>query len=453
MIGPFEGVPGVGHATRQTGIGVSPTGRRNGGSVDHRDRILGRLGARLEELAASTARAVVDEGAEFGPIRDNLLYDELRVFASQGISLHLVAMRRRSPPTAAETEFIRERSARRAHELVPMAAMLRAFLIANRIVCSAISAEAESNVGSLQAALELTALAFEYTVLTTSVMAVSYVETVRGDLAGLERQRSELTETVLTSGVSPRTELLRRARGLGLPTEQGYVAAVATARELGASRSSVEALRWAADAIARAGERPASSSFVVIRGSEVLAVLKSAGPHSALAVLKRAAAGLAQSRSVSLIAGIGPEFSGLTGLRSSYEQAKRALRHATPERPFLGGPDLLLFDELAASAGDSVAEMVSAAMRSALADPLVRSTLEQFVNADLNVTDAAKALHLHPNTLRYRLQRISERTGRDPRKLTDLLELIAAARVMSASGDKPAGLLDSALHDPSTARD
>jgi sugar diacid utilization regulator len=240
---------------------------------------------------------------------------------------------------------------------------------------------------------------------------------------------------------------------LGLPTEQGYLVAVATATGLEASRSSAEALRWAADAIARAGERPASSSFVVIRGSEVLAVLKSAGPDSALAVLKRAAAGLAQSRSVSLIAGIGLEFSGLTGLRASYEQAKRALRHATPERPFLRGPDLLLFDELAASAGDSVAEMVSADMRSALADPIVRSTIEQFVSADLNVTDAAKALHLHPNSLRYRLQRISERTGRDPRKVADLLELIAAARVMSASAEKSAGPLANAPYDSSTARD
>lgn len=35
------------------------------------------------------------------------------------------------------------------------------------------------------------------------------------------------------------------------------------------------------------------------------------------------------------------------------------------------------------------------------------------------------------NSLRYRLGRITKLTGRDPRKLTDLLELIAATHVVS----------------------
>jgi DNA-binding PucR family transcriptional regulator len=40
-------------------------------------------------------------------------------------------------------------------------------------------------------------------------------------------------------------------------------------------------------------------------------------------------------------------------------------------------------------------------------------------------------MSLHPNSLRYRLGRITELTGRDPRKITDLLELIAAAQVLT----------------------
>ena len=43
----------------------------------------------------------------------------------------------------------------------------------------------------------------------------------------------------------------------------------------------------------------------------------------------------------------------------------------------------------------------------------------------------AKALSLHPNSLRYRLGRITELTGRGPRKLTDLLELVAATHVLT----------------------
>jgi len=52
--------------------------------------------------------------------------------------------------------------------------------------------------------------------------------------------------------------------------------------------------------------------------------------------------------------------------------------------------------------------------RQALGDPTVRETLQVFVEADLNVAATAKALSLHPNSLRYRLGRITELTGRDP---------------------------------------
>jgi len=53
------------------------------------------------------------------------------------------------------------------------------------------------------------------------------------------------------------------------------------------------------------------------------------------------------------------------------------------------------------------------------------------VDADLNVATAARQLNLHPNSLRYRLRRIGELTGRDPRRLTDLLELVTAMRILN----------------------
>jgi sugar diacid utilization regulator len=61
---------------------------------------------------------------------------------------------------------------------------------------------------------------------------------------------------------------------------------------------------------------------------------------------------------------------------------------------------------------------------------MLRGALDAFVAADLHVATAAKALFLHPNSLRYRLGRIARCTGRDPRRVADLLELIAAIRVL-----------------------
>ena len=39
---------------------------------------------------------------------------------------------------------------------------------------------------------------------------------------------------------------------------------------------------------------------------------------------------------------------------------------------------------------------------------------------------AAERLQVHPNTAQYRLRRIEERTGRNARRIADLLELLVA---------------------------
>ena len=49
-----------------------------------------------------------------------------------------------------------------------------------------------------------------------------------------------------------------------------------------------------------------------------------------------------------------------------------------------------------------------------------------FVEADLNLRVTAERLQVHPNTAQYRLGRIEERTGRNPRHIADLLDLLVA---------------------------
>ena len=70
------------------------------------------------------------------------------------------------------------------------------------------------------------------------------------------------------------------------------------------------------------------------------------------------------------------------------------------------------------------------ALREALADPQLRQTLQAWVDHDLNVAAAARALCLHPNSVRYRLRRIAHLTGHDQHRITDLLELHSAARLL-----------------------
>jgi DNA-binding PucR family transcriptional regulator len=51
----------------------------------------------------------------------------------------------------------------------------------------------------------------------------------------------------------------------------------------------------------------------------------------------------------------------------------------------------------------------------------------------MNAKTAAERLHLHVNTIYYRLERIAERTGCDLRRLADVMELLIAVRLLGAA--------------------
>ncbi len=60
---------------------------------------------------------------------------------------------------------------------------------------------------------------------------------------------------------------------------------------------------------------------------------------------------------------------------------------------------------------------------------LVR-TLLTYIAADLSIERAARELFVHPNTIRYRLRRLSTLTGLDVRRFFDLVELVTAVRLL-----------------------
>ena len=57
------------------------------------------------------------------------------------------------------------------------------------------------------------------------------------------------------------------------------------------------------------------------------------------------------------------------------------------------------------------------------------TTLREYADADFNVKAAAARLFVHPNTARYRLAKIEERTGLDLRRFADVQELLIAVRI------------------------
>jgi sugar diacid utilization regulator len=400
--------------------------------------ILARFESRADEIADEIAAATVDEVPGFAHVSDGRLHAEIRDLARSHLDAFLASARLGIPPDPTIVTAARERAAHRAREMVPLTALLHSYLIAQRSITAALACAAGPDARSRGAALELIALTFNYNIAVTSAMAEAYVEVVQGDLADLESARSAFVDALLTTGPDAWPALSRRANRLGYDPERTYVV-VAAALDVSAEDGALSpAPRWAAQALARSSGRPERLAFVVTRAEMLIALLEpSSSQQQPRQVLARAAEAMRQSHNTTLRAGVGTPFAGLSGFAASYHEARRALRHTTTSRPFVFAPgDIRLFDELTTSmlAGDGQ-KLVPPVMWHVLGDETVRTTLEAFVHAELNVGDAARELALHPNSLRYRLRRIGETTGRDPRKLSDLLELIAAARIRAAAAE------------------
>ncbi len=124
--------------------------------------------------------------------------------------------------------------------------------------------------------------------------------------------------------------------------------------------------------------------------------------------------------------GVGNYHPGLAGLRLSYNEAINAIELGTqmwgPDRiyriddfgvvaPLLSGVDeknIYFSRELLDRLGEN-SEIIQ--------------TLEAFFNFDMSLTRTADALNIHRNTLVYRLDRIAETLGLDPRQFDDAVQI------------------------------
>ncbi|PZT77444.1 MULTISPECIES: PucR family transcriptional regulator [unclassified Streptomyces] len=164
-----------------------------------------------------------------------------------------------------------------------------------------------------------------------------------------------------------------------------------------------------------------------------------AGLHAdALLAAVRAplSAGLADDGRLTL--GVSASVHSAEGLRGALEEARHARRVAAarPGRVCAAGHDELASHVLLLP---FVPDDVRRAFTARLLDPLreydrrhraeLIPTLEAFLDCDGSWTRCAARLHLHVNTLRYRVGRIEQLTGRDLARLEDKLDFFLALRM------------------------
>jgi sugar diacid utilization regulator len=297
-----------------------------------------------------------------------------------------------------------------------------------------VAAAGDSRDG-MRVAQELTGVTFAYTHAISLAVAAAYMSESEALAAHRQRGRRDLLDALL-AGEGDAAAHARRAESLGLRTDVPSAVVVAQAGD------DPQAVRLAAQALA-AGE-PAGA-FVVPRHGEVTAVLPvyvRRGPRDLSAALGLAAERLQRSHGVELRAGVSAVCSGLGEVARAYAEARGALRHAPPVGA-VALEEVRLFDYLAERADAGAERLVTAAVqRLAEADMrqagALASTLRAYADCDLNVARTAERLVVHPNTVHYRLRRVADLSGRDPRRFDDLVELLTSLKLLARDAPSPA---------------
>jgi len=199
-------------------------------------------------------------------------------------------------------------------------------------------------------------------------------------------------------------DLATRVAALGWPLD-APVAVLVGERPPGSSDAVVAGLRRAAQAVA-------DDVLVGLRGDRVLVVLGAAGEGGPL----RAAEALAPRLGPGPVV-VGPVVAGLSAAGRSARTALVAMTaaRAWPEAPRpVAADDLLPERVLAGDAGArrALADRVHAPL--AAAAPALGETLRAHLASGRSLEATARALFVHPNTVRYRLRRVAEVTGWDP---------------------------------------
>ena len=215
----------------------------------------------------------------------------------------------------------------------------------------------------------------------------------------------EETRQRLQSGREARDLLERLIRGAAIETDRRHAAAPGLDPRglLQVVVGLADGLEAARDALEQSLSLGKARPLVAIRQREVVIVAPAGSLVERVRIARRRAR---QEPGVDVRCGISQACEGFAGVARAYREAALALSYTSDARPIVSLGDLSSLD-IALLGADAATRAAIAAKGGTHAVELVRA----FAAADMNVARAAEALRVHPNTVRYRLERVLRGDG------------------------------------------
>jgi hypothetical protein len=396
-----------------------------------------RLQRRVDQLARSMLDAILDEVPFYRRLPREQLEGEVLAICRSNLSAFLTTLAEGRPPSEDDLAAMRVSAARRATEQIPLEAVLIAYHVGGRVGWDALCKEAGPD--ERDDLLAVATWLIGYLQAATSTVAGAYLEE-RQSIYGEQRDaRRALVEALLsglpadTLAARVGTELAPCYVVLSLRVERSADEKDEGVDGTVASRRKVRRLE---DALADAGGR-GTLALLTPTGGWALVPSDESDPPAAWVEPGPLVQHLAAEAGVEVTAGVAYR-ADLAGMADAAAEADQVLRLVVE----LGYPagayrvdDVLL--DFVLTRPSPARDRLDAVLIPLEDGPDLIATLEAYLAADFDRRGAAAALHVHPNTLDYRLRRVAELTGLDPSTTRGLQHLGAALTVRRSRRPRP----------------
>lgn len=398
-------------------------------------RVAAGFEKRIGDLARQLQETVVDEIPAFSASGNPEVLPDLERHAGEQIA---ELRRMLGGGELRDFDFVRAHARRRAGQRFPLEAMLHAYRCSQKVLSKWISDAAitPNTRRREQILLAVAELSIEYTNTISIVAAAEYVAQTR-ILAEAEGDRRTELLSILVSGYDESdgrvARLLKRAGYL--EQRQSFCVALAQSTDPLEMENTARGQRIV-EAMTQAVATIPVRAMVGIRNNVVTAVFSDVRRVSGWTAPQ---ANLADRIRPRLLA-LGPAvLIGMSSDQPSTAFIPRGLHEATVALDFANVTERVVqfsalpIRRLLIHRG---ADYVQSAMpvwfppfrdADAKAQGALTKTLQALADADMNVQRAARELHVHPNTIYARIERISDLTGLEAQRYHHLTDLLLAA--------------------------
>ncbi len=336
--------------------------------------------------------------------------EDLSASVFRNLEMMLVGIAENRGPREGEVHVRRELGHRRALQGLAIGALIQAYHIGYRelwqaLVRSLPPDDTETATQLLTAATTVWRWVHE----VTDAIADAHQETVRSQEAHIIGARQRFTELMVTGDLEA-DEVVHLCTSIGFDPDGQFRVAIARAGAL----DGTEARRLQTVLNGVTGVHAA-----VARGPQVIITSQNADEHDVSA----AALGALDGATF----GVGMLRDGLDGARHSLGDAERALGVAVPGTVARFADEWLWATLMRAA--PRLYEVLAPGADTAVQHPHLSETVLAFADSGFSVSETARQLTIHPNTVAYRLERWHALTGWDPRTFPGLTRSLAALRL------------------------